>query len=238
MTLSAPAGRRATKCLVPGASAAYLFNEGAGTTLRDHSGNGRDGTVAGAAFGAAGLAFDGTDDWVDVSATAPAIQGLTAMTLQVVATATTSTPHTGLVGPAWSGAGRDLVALMDNSNAAAPADSVWCGVYDDAGSFTGVILPGKLTATPKMITLRYIGGTVLEARSNLGTWTQTTTGVAPHLRSNVAPPALYIGYRAGVSLTGSMYALFVYPAALTDAQIAQNYAAIQGILAARGVTIP
>lgn len=41
------------KCFVPGASAIYLFNEGSGTTLRDYSGNGNDGTLGATSYSAA-----------------------------------------------------------------------------------------------------------------------------------------------------------------------------------------
>jgi len=62
--------------------AAYSFNEGAGTSVGDASGNGHTGTVTGAAgqFGGA-LSFDGTDDWVTV-ADAAGLDLTTGMTLE------------------------------------------------------------------------------------------------------------------------------------------------------------
>ena len=55
-----------------GLVAAYGFNAGSGTTLADATGKGHTGTIAGAAWSAAGknggaLSFDGIDDWVTVA---------------------------------------------------------------------------------------------------------------------------------------------------------------------------
>src|SRR5947209_288949 len=61
-------GRAATAGLV----AAYAFDEGAGTTVADASGNGNTGTISGAAWASAGrfgraLSFDGSTNWVTVT---------------------------------------------------------------------------------------------------------------------------------------------------------------------------
>ncbi len=42
------------------------FHEGAGTTVRDLSGNGNDGTLTGPSWELNRLSFDGTDDYVDI----------------------------------------------------------------------------------------------------------------------------------------------------------------------------
>ncbi|GAA4192665.1 hypothetical protein GCM10022219_13330 [Microbacterium oryzae] len=44
----------------------YDFSDGAGATLKDVSGNGRDATVNGATWADGALRFDGTDDYVDL----------------------------------------------------------------------------------------------------------------------------------------------------------------------------
>jgi chitodextrinase len=54
-----------------GPVAAYNFNAGSGTTLADLSGNGSNGTIAGASWSSAGhsggaLSFDGNADWVTI----------------------------------------------------------------------------------------------------------------------------------------------------------------------------
>src|SRR5262245_10814431 len=69
--------------LVQGLVAAYGFEEGAGGTTADASGNGLSGTISGAQwargrFGNA-LRFDGQDDWVTV-ADAAALHLTTGMT--------------------------------------------------------------------------------------------------------------------------------------------------------------
>jgi hypothetical protein len=55
---------------LPGLVAAYSFDEATGSTVADLSGNGNDGTISGAAWGAGihgtGLTFDGQDDWVTI----------------------------------------------------------------------------------------------------------------------------------------------------------------------------
>ncbi|SDH54650.1 Glucose/arabinose dehydrogenase, beta-propeller fold [Actinokineospora alba] len=75
--------------------AAYSFDEGAGTTLTDRSGNGHTGTLAGPLWSAAGryggaLSFDGVNDLVTVNDTAK-LDLTTGMTLQAWVRPTTST---------------------------------------------------------------------------------------------------------------------------------------------------
>jgi hypothetical protein len=69
-----------------GLVAAYNFNEGTGTTLTDRTGNGRTGTISGAAWSPSGkfggaLSFDGVNDWVTVS-DANSLDLTTGMTLE------------------------------------------------------------------------------------------------------------------------------------------------------------
>ncbi len=70
----------------PGLAAAYAFAEGTGSQTADASGNGNPGTLAGAAWTAAGkygsaLTFDGTNDWVTV-ADKPSLDASGALTLE------------------------------------------------------------------------------------------------------------------------------------------------------------
>jgi hypothetical protein len=68
-----------------GLVAAYNFDEAAGPTIADRSGNGHTGTIAGATWVAGrtggALSFDGVNDWVTVN-DAPALSLTTAMTLE------------------------------------------------------------------------------------------------------------------------------------------------------------
>ncbi len=47
--------------------AVYDFESGSGSTLVDRSGNGNDGSIQGATWGASSLKFDGNDDYVEVT---------------------------------------------------------------------------------------------------------------------------------------------------------------------------
>jgi hypothetical protein len=69
-----------------GLMAAYSFDEGAGTSVGDTSGNAHTGTITGATWTTAGwfggaLNFDGTNDWVAVS-DAAGLDLRTGMTLE------------------------------------------------------------------------------------------------------------------------------------------------------------
>src|SRR5207253_6948477 len=81
-----------------GLVAAYGFEDGAGTTAADASGNGNTGTLSGPAWTSSGrfggaLSFDGVDDWVTV-ADADSLDLTSGMTLE--AWVNPSTP-----GGAW-----------------------------------------------------------------------------------------------------------------------------------------
>ena len=77
-----------------GLVAAYSFNQGAGTTAPDASGNGLVGTISGATWSTQGkfggaLSFDGQNDWVTVAAT-PLLNLTTGMTLEAWVLPTTT----------------------------------------------------------------------------------------------------------------------------------------------------
>lgn len=237
-------GRR--KRLVPGASAIYLFNEGAGQVLTDYSGNGYHGTLGSTtgddthdpAWGATGLTFV-ADDYVSISGLIPALQGKTALTLQIVASTAASTPHAGLIGPVDpSTAARNIINILDNSDGGTAADALHFLVYGDAGAVAGVNIPGKLSATPTTLTVRYVGGSVIEGRKGNGTWARTTAAVPASMNSSVAVPTLNIGRRASFYLTGTVSAMIVYTRALSDAECEQNRQYLKDALAARGVVLP
>jgi subtilisin-like proprotein convertase family protein len=71
---------------IPGLVAAYAFNEGAGTTVTDASGNGNTGTIVNATWSTAGkygngLFFNGTSAWVAIN-DAPSMHLTTGMTVE------------------------------------------------------------------------------------------------------------------------------------------------------------
>ena len=103
MSFSEPAMGQTT-----GLQAAYSFDEGAGTSVGDTSGNAHTGTITGATWTTAGrfggaLSFDGANDWVAVSDAAGLDLG-TGMTLEawVYPTASERLAHSDSEGAAGS----------------------------------------------------------------------------------------------------------------------------------------
>lgn len=236
MTVSLPIARRATKCLVSGASAIYLCNEGAGTTVRDFSGNGYDGTLGAAAaaptWGATGLTFDG-GDWVSmgVAAGLEAVGASGSLSITIACVSTNLGAINSLIGKVRNGAANDwgLSILTDGKVYVNYRDASTSGSFLSAAGVAAANVPVELTMT------------ISDAGSSLyvnGAWNagKTAAGVRP----STAGDTFYIGRAtnsASYNLIGAVYAAAVYPFALTAGQVAQNHAALQGIVAARGVTL-
>ena len=112
-----------------GLVAAYGFNEGAGATTADASGNGHTGTIAGATWTTQGrfgnaLSFDGVNDWVTVNATA-LLNLSTAMTVEAwVFPTSTSGVRDVLIK---EGAGVDIYNLYARNGAGRPESNVFVG---------------------------------------------------------------------------------------------------------------
>lgn len=230
MTVSLPIGRRATKCLIPGASAVYLFNEGSGTVLRDHSGNGYDGTLGAAdaapTWATEGLAFDAGDY---VTCGTPhrlfAAAGLP-FTVQV---ATTGASEGYLIARARSNTDAARTFYLRHISG-----KIYLGMREG-----GVIIDNAAPATPTLYTVTWDGAAAYYYRgtgpgtdftANVGTAAEEAVPVT--LGAKSGDPS---GYSGG--LNGTLNAVTIYPFALAPAQIAQNHAALAGILAARGVTL-
>lgn len=245
MTLSLPISRRATKCLVPGASAIYLCNEGAGTTLTDYSGNGKTATFgAGAAaptWTQYGISLDGGDK-VEVGELA----GVTAYAVEVVFyTASAITPsapaggnslinltiNTGannggaiLIGPASSGMTNEIVTLLSN------AESKHTGWCDAAGSIAAGWHYLALTWNGANYDI-YLDGVQKPVTPSAGGHTPLRPA------SFVMLGAARIGAAIdGVYLTGGIAAAAVRPSPLSPAQIAQDRQYFAALLARRGAT--
>jgi Protein of unknown function (DUF4038)/Concanavalin A-like lectin/glucanases superfamily/Putative collagen-binding domain of a collagenase/Fibronectin type III domain len=97
-----------TSAVISGLVAAYSFNEGSGTTVFDASGNGNNGTIAGAIWTASGkygnaLSFDGASSYVDLGNPA---------SLQLTGSATWSAWIKAAANPADDG---QIVAKSDDS---------------------------------------------------------------------------------------------------------------------------
>jgi len=220
MTVSMPIGRRATKCLVPGATAVYLCNEGAGTVLTDFSGNALDGTLgaAGAApsWGATGLTFE-TDDKV----TFPAIT------------------YPGAFTATWAGnhptEGSIDIVLADATDATNKIgyNSSGGSVYLRVGNTTaaGAASPKYTPGTWHTITITRSAAGVVSGYANTtaypGIFTDTDSVILSLLGND----------SAGNCAEATIGAALLYPFELASTQVAQNHAALRGILAPRGVTL-
>src|SRR5262249_42141283 len=123
-----------------GLVAAYGFDEGAGTTTADASGNGNTGTVANTTWSTAGhsgnaLSFNGTNSWVTVN-DAPSLDLTTAMTLEAwVRPSTISGWRTALIKEMGGGEAYTLYA----SQGAVP--SAYVNIGGDKGTDGTVGLP-------------------------------------------------------------------------------------------------
>lgn len=197
----------------PNLVAAYSFDEGAGTTVADASGNNNTGTLVGATWTGSGkingaLSFDGTSSRVDVP-NAASLQLSTAMTLEAWVNPTTITSK-------WRDViykGRDNYFLAATStNASKPVGAGIIGGINTKAYGTAPLATGTwthLAATYDGAALRfYVNGTLVR-----------TTAVTGTIATSANP--LQIG---GDSIFGQYFAgrideVRVYNTALTQAEI-------------------
>lgn len=112
-----------------GPVAAYGFNDGAGPTVADATGNGNGGTISGAAWTTAGrfgsaLSFDGINDWVTVP-DANSLDFSTAMTLEAwVYPTSVSNWRQAVLKERTGGL---VYALYANMSASKPSAHIWLG---------------------------------------------------------------------------------------------------------------
>jgi len=237
MTVSMPVARRTTKCLVPGASAVYLCNQGTGTTLTDFSGNGLDGTFGATTkaptWATEGVLFDG-GDYVTLP-NLPTIQSI-AVVFYAPADIGPATAATALFGCTSGGVsypglklGASASDLTNEIIAAVPDAAGRAGWCDAAGSIAAGwhLLSVNFTGTAWTITLDGAAKTVTPA----GTQAPFVTPTAPFVGAGSAA--------SGFLVNGSkVAALLLYPSSLTATQEAQNATALEAMLAPRGVTLP
>lgn len=204
------------KRLVPGASAIYLFNEGSGTTLHDYSGNGNHGTLgAGAAaptWTQYGLSFDGGDL---VQLARQTYAG--AFSIQWVASRTGTADYEYVFGDT--------------------GDTTCKFGYGSVSTRLYVRVGGTDIAVPTTHPAGYHSVTI--TRDGAGAVALGVDGaVAANFTAGGSITLNRIGVDAGGKyFIGTLCAGLIYPFALTPAQVAQNHAALKGLLAPRGVAL-
>ena len=231
MTLSLPIGRRATKCLVPGAIAYWDCTQLSpdGQTLYDQSGNGYHGTLGSTPGvdtndpvpGPTGLTFDG-DDYVALPLI-PSI-GAAQVVFYIAAPVTAASDPQyvlgvsvpgpsdfgGIVlGSITGGLADEIVTVVQTGGTA--ARSAWC-------SASGSVAAGWHVLTAAWSGAQYdiiLDGAALPI-TNTGTPTILTPTAAPYLGRAYSTFGYY--------LTGIIAAARLYPSGLSAAQAAQNRA--------------
>jgi glucose/arabinose dehydrogenase len=212
--------------------AAYSFDEGAGTTVADASGNGNTGTLAGATWTGSGkingaLSFNGTSSRVDVP-NAASLQLTTAMTLEAWVNPTTITSK-------W----RDVI-YKGKDNYFLEASSTNAGKPVGAGIIGGVSSKAFGTAPLATNTWTHLATTYdgaalkLYVNGNL----VRTTAVTGTLATSASP--LQIG---GDSIFGQYFAgtideIRIYNAALIQAQIQTDMTTAIGTVPGTGPSAP
>ena len=215
----------------PNLVAAYSFDEGAGATVADASGNGNTGTLAGATWTDSGkingaLSFNGTSSRVDVPNTT-SLQLTTAMTLEAWVNPTTVTST-------WRDViykGRNDYFLAATNSAGKPVGEGFIG-----GVITKAIGPSKLVIGTWTHLATSYDGTAIKLYVN-GTLVGTKTA-AGAIRTSANP--LQIGGDSifGQYFTGKIDEVRIYNTALTQTQIQTDMTTAIGTVPGTGPSAP
>ena len=162
-----------------GLVAAYSFNEGAGTTTADSSGNALTGAISGATWAAGrtgnALSFDGVNDWVTVNDAN--VLDVTRVTLSAWVRPTVNTPWTTVIMKEV--AGGLSYALYANDDASRPAGFVLISGLDRVATGTAVVPTNAwthLAYTYDGANMRmYVNGTLVRTVARTGNITTSTS---------------------------------------------------------------
>lgn len=230
MTVSLPIGRRATKCLVPGASAIYLCNQGTGTTLTDFSGNGNHGTLgAGAAaptWTQYGLSFDGGD-----SVFCPNFMNAAGapFCIDAVATYANTTGYHTLIAKA-TGFDKNCYGFGVRQNGTAMTFSL----LNPTGAEVKITAANAVSMGGTSHVTAVFDGAVASLYMN-GVLAAGPTAAAHFPATDQAVTIGRYSHADVIPLIGTLHGMAIYPFAPSVGQVAQNDAALKGILAPRTI---
>lgn len=223
--------------------AEWRFDDGSGAVLRDSSGNGYHGALPGGAntptWAGGGLSFDGSNDYANLysAGLAAAFSGQE-VTIEVVA-------RVSGAGVWTDGTQRHLfefqVGPTDLVRARRPltTNNTVSLLYNAGGTLKVV------NATVSLTDAVYYALTASKSADQMRAYlsgaqvgsTQTALGTFTGSLNSATTVAGAAGATGAAPWSGSIHYLIVRSAALSAAQIADNYARIKAILATRGVTV-
>lgn len=223
--------------LVPGAIAWYRCDEGAGQILYDHSGNGNHGTLGSTSgvdtndpqWSPQGLVFEG-DDFVDLGNSFPCLNSGGPFSIMFVAQ-TTSLETNIFSKQTSSSSGAGKLGIFANTR----SGNLIVKMFDVSGSLIEIVSAGNSVGDFLHGTVQY-DGTTLSFYVNSMRVGSTIMSYTPAVAQN-----LILGkysYSSGPYYTGIQSGFEILPFALSDSQIAQQYAYEKWRLAQKGVILP
>jgi lysophospholipase L1-like esterase len=214
-----------SKVLAANLLAQYQFDEGSGTTLFDHSGNGNNGTL--------GISGSFLPTWNSKGAVfaggqliqLPVSMGPSIQTIQFFLSVNPSTQF--VQTPVWADTIVDPIYFRE-------ADMLYTQVFSAASNVVGggsIAQYGNLAIThvfgnPQAFYVGRNASPILVSATN-------------NFCSSV-PTSLWLGlYNSGIGngFNGTMYYVLIYSARLTSQQVAQNVQAVGSLLGPRGITL-
>jgi chitodextrinase len=205
----------------------YKFDDGAGTQVVDHSGNGHHGTNSGGySWGATGLTYDGTTGITTFDNAG--VAGATPLTLLVAYTPVTAHRFSGGWDTPGNSAGTELSAR---------ANSPGTTLITDHGAGSETITINVTGTTPRLLMGRMTG-----TNFNTFSWKRdgdaavaATASVNMNLSGNLV---LGVGVDSTVFANITVHYALTWARAISDTEYTTARNAIRDLLAPRGVTLP